>query len=227
MAPNFGDPTLFPTFQELSSSTPASPPFLLAQIREDMTITKPTLIVRDRTGAEFAVTFDDGDHRGLDAPPSSSSAAPHDLLTAGGGASAGKRFRRGHTLVVPAAAREARGGGGKKDVVRVPRGGGAAVRVLPAPLERVLEVGAVMAAVAHEERSGSDGEGGGARRKTRCGACGKDEDEGEGEEKVSLMRCTGCGTVAYCSKACQVRGWSELDHKTNCKLIRAIKEIWP
>ncbi|KAI1466168.1 uncharacterized protein F4812DRAFT_99028 [Daldinia caldariorum] len=202
--PIFADPALFPSFHELPSSSAAAAAaaatadqFLLAQIKEDMTITKPTVIVRDRSGADFAVTFEDGDHRGL--------------------GQGGIRFRKGHTLVVPRATRTDRGEG-KQPIVRVPPGEGASVRILPAGLDQVFELGAVLDGI----------EGAGKGRK--CAACGKEEEkeEKDGEElKNPLMRCTGCGVVAYCSKACQVRGWSELGHKTNCKVIRSIKEIWP
>ncbi|KAI1808890.1 hypothetical protein F4811DRAFT_566492 [Daldinia bambusicola] len=206
--PIFTDPVLFPSFHELPSSSAAATPstapaagqFLLAQIKEDMTITKPTVIVRDRSGADFAVTFEDGDHRGL------------------GQGQGGIRFRKGHTLVVPRATRTDRGEG-KQAIVRVPPGEGANVRILPAGLDQVFELGAVL--------DGIEGVG----RGRKCAACGKEEEEEkegeEGEGKNSLMRCTGCGVVAYCSKACQVRGWGGLGHKANCKVIRSIKEIWP
>ncbi|KAI1778614.1 hypothetical protein F4818DRAFT_438771 [Hypoxylon cercidicola] len=190
--PEFTSASTFPAFHELpsaSSAPPAGDWFLLAQIKENMTITKPTVIARDRAGADFAVTFDDGDHRGL----------------------GGVRLRKGHTLVVPRAARTDREGEGegKKAVVRVPAGASAAVRVLPGTLEQVLELGRVL-----------DGMEDGVARK--CAACGEPEAEGR-----PLMRCTGCGAAAYCGKACQVRGWSEMGHKSNCKVVKAIKEIWP
>ncbi|KAI0386931.1 hypothetical protein F5Y04DRAFT_242645 [Hypomontagnella monticulosa] len=203
--PIFTDATIFPSFQELPSvsslpSTSTSTPawFLLAQIKEDMTITKPTLIVRDRAGVDFAVTFDDGDHRGL-----------------GEGRA---RFRKGHTLVVPRATRTDREEG-KKAVVRVPAGASAGVRVVPGSLEQVLELGVVVSAAKEVEEGGGDG---GSVKK--CAACGKADG---GEPGRALMRCTGCGAAAYCSKACQVRGWSEMGHKANCKVIKSIKEIWP
>ncbi|KAI1105304.1 hypothetical protein F4804DRAFT_304485 [Jackrogersella minutella] len=206
--PMFTDSATFPTFNELpsasslaaSSATPAAW-FLLAQIKEDMTITKPTVIVRDRSGAEYAVTFDDGDHRGL------------------GGINTKARFRKGHTLVVPRAARTDREG--KKAVVRVPEGEGAAVRVLPGSLEQVSELGEVLAGIEETEPE--------RMKRRRCGACGRGEgkSEGEGEGKRPLMQCMGCGAAAYCSKECQARGWNEMGHKTNCKVIKAIKEIWP
>ncbi|KAI0106548.1 hypothetical protein F4776DRAFT_435847 [Hypoxylon sp. NC0597] len=198
--PIFTDSTPFPTFHELppasssisadASGGPKRDWFLLAQIKEDMTITKPTVIARDRSGTEFAVTFDDGDHRGM-----------------------GLKFRKGHTLVVPRATRTDRDDG-KKAIVRVPQGQGAGVRIVPGALEQVLELGEVLAGI-----EGAEAEGRGRRK---CAACGEAEKEGQ-----VLMRCTGCGAAAYCSKACQVRGWSEMGHKANCKVIRSIKEIWP
>ncbi|OTA70030.1 hypothetical protein K449DRAFT_380056 [Hypoxylon sp. EC38] len=198
--PVFTDSTLFPTFHSLPSSSSSifadsgeanRDWFLLAQIKEDMTITKPTVIVRDRSGTEFAVTFDDGDHRGM-----------------------GLKFRKGHTLVVPRATRTDRDDG-KKAIVRVPQGQGAGVRIVPGGLEQVLELGQVLAGIEGAEAEGEE------KRRRKCAACGEMEKEGQ-----ALMRCTGCGAAAYCSKECQVRGWSEMGHKANCKVIRSIKEIW-
>jgi hypothetical protein len=73
-------------------------------------------------------------------------------------------------------------------------------------------------------------------------------------EKVQdgLSKCTGCESVAYCGKVstiivtsthevdscvaqnqltsqmqeCQVKGWTELGHKSDCKIIKSIKGIW-
>ncbi|RYP44468.1 hypothetical protein DL768_009067 [Monosporascus sp. mg162] len=154
--------------------------FLLAQVKEDMTITKPTLIVTDRAGVDFAVTFEDA---GLN-------------LRGDLGA------RKGYTLVVPGARRTDREG--KKGVVRIEAGRGTLVRqVIPGSLERVLELGRVV---------GSETVG------KQCAACGKTDSP--------LMRCKGCSTASYCSKACQVNGWSELGHKSNCKVLKSIREIW-
>ncbi|RYP71124.1 hypothetical protein DL771_005058 [Monosporascus sp. 5C6A] len=153
--------------------------FLLAQIKEDMTITKPTLIVTDRAGIDFAVTFEDA---GLN-------------LRGDLGA------RKGYTLVVPAARRTDREE--KKAVVRVEAGRGRQARVIPGSLERVLELGRVV---------GSETVG------KQCAACGKTDEP--------LMRCKGCSTASYCSKACQANGWSELGHKSNCKVLKSIRNIW-
>ncbi|KAI0018753.1 hypothetical protein F4780DRAFT_781124 [Xylariomycetidae sp. FL0641] len=196
--PTFSNTSAFPAFAELpasgslassSSSSPSTPWYLLAQIKENMTITQPTLIVTDRTGADFAVVFEDA------------------LATVGiqpGGFRGGGRFRKAHTLVVPRAAREERPHG-KKAVVRVPRGEGAGVQVVPGPLDQLLELG-----LATDKPDVG----------TRCAACGD-------AEAGALAKCSGCGTAAYCSKECQVRGWSELGHKANCKVLRSIREIWP
>ncbi|KAI1394313.1 uncharacterized protein F4822DRAFT_387880 [Hypoxylon trugodes] len=206
--PIFTDPTHFPSFNELPpTSSPTLPQetwYLIAQIREDMTITKPTLIVRDRTGIDFAVTFDDGDHRGLN---------PNSTTNTTKGKTG---FRKGHTLVIPRATRTDRGDG-KKAVVRVPAGSAADVRIVPGALERVLEMGAIIAGIREQEKQGT--------RVKKCAVCGKTEEDGGKED--SLSRCTGCGLAAYCSKECQVRGWNELGHKANCKVIKAIREIWP
>jgi len=50
-----------------------------------------------------------------------------------------------------------------------------------------------------------------------CGAeCGKDERE------VTLLACTGCKQVLYCSPACQRKDWTR--HKPECKASRAAVE---
>ncbi|KAI5925106.1 hypothetical protein F4810DRAFT_708908 [Camillea tinctor] len=174
----------FPAFYELPpSSAPSSSDedtwYLLAQIKENMTLTKPTLIVTDRKGVDFAVTFDDA----------------LDLKARG--------FRKGRTLVAPRATREDREEG-KKAIVRIGRGCAGDVKVIPGGLEQVSELAFLLA--------GSDGLG------QKCAACGATEG--------SLSKCTGCATAAYCSKDCQVKGWSELGHKSNCKVIRSIRDIW-
>ncbi|KAI0869882.1 hypothetical protein GGS24DRAFT_477390 [Hypoxylon argillaceum] len=179
--------TQFPAFYELppaSSSDPSAADgsaeaswWLLAQIKENMTLTQPTLIATDTTGVDFALLFED---------------ARFSL----------RGFRKGFTVVVPGARRTDRGGEGKKAVVRVPARRGADVKVIPGSLERVSELGVVL-------------QGGDAGRK--CAACGKAEG--------AFLKCTGCGFAAYCGKDCQVKGWSEMGHKSNCKVIKALREI--
>lgn len=115
--PDFSDPTLFPTFRELpavantgnaTTSTGSADGegswTLLAQIKENMTITKPTLIATDRSGVDFAIIFEE----------------PGFSL---------KGFRKGYTLLVPGARRTEREEVGKKAVVRVEQGLCGGVRV--------------------------------------------------------------------------------------------------
>lgn len=116
--PDFTSPTSFPSFYELPPASAAaaaaqSPEtysaftstqwYLLAQVKENMTITQPTLIATDRAGVDFALVFDDT------------------------GKSL-KAFKKGHTLVVPRALRTDREEG-KKAIVRVDKGKGDDVKV--------------------------------------------------------------------------------------------------
>ncbi|KAI0414345.1 hypothetical protein F5X98DRAFT_252934 [Xylaria grammica] len=180
----FTEASQFPTFYELPAvsadgQAPSSQDeswCLLAQIKENMTITKPTLIVTDRTGVDFALLFEDSISL--------------------------KGFRKGYTVAVPNVRRTDREGEGKKAVVRVPAGRSADVKVIPGALERVLELGVVL------EKGNMD---------RKCAACGKTEG--------AFMKCTGCGFAAYCGKDCQVKGWAEMDHKSNCKVLKALLDI--
>ncbi|KAI1290995.1 hypothetical protein F5Y03DRAFT_377726 [Xylaria venustula] len=176
----------FPAFYELPSTSSLDPDdkasnkdwwCLLAQIKENMTITQPTLIVTDRTGVDFALLFEDK--------------------------IALKGFRKGYTVAMPRARRTDREGDGKKAVVRVPAGRSAEVKVIPGGLDRVLELGAVLEGVGEREQ--------------KCAACGKTEG--------GFLKCTGCGFASYCDKDCQVKGWSEMDHKSNCKVLKALRDI--
>ena len=90
-----------PDAGEGNSSLPPPPPpsysptpettthFLLAQVKQNMTITKPTLVATDSSGADFAITFED---RGLDLRP----------------------VKAGWTVVVPGATRTAPSADGVK-----------------------------------------------------------------------------------------------------------------
>ncbi|KAI0544629.1 hypothetical protein F4679DRAFT_515998 [Xylaria curta] len=187
MSSRFSNPTQFPNFYELPAVSEKSAHgaddgqlgerwCLLAQIKENMTITKPTLIVTDRTGVDFALLFEDAINL--------------------------KGFRKGYTVAVPDARRTDREGEGKKAVVRVPAGRGADVKVMPGGLERVLELGFILGAEGLDQK---------------CAACGKTEG--------TFMKCTGCGFAAYCGKDCQVKGWGEMDHKSNCKVLKSLQEF--
>ena len=45
----------------------------------------------------------------------------------------------------------------------------------------------------------------------RCGYCGRESD--------GLLKCAGCGTVAYCDTRCQRKGWKG-GHKVICRRIQ-------
>ncbi|WQF88417.1 Putative Zinc finger, MYND-type [Colletotrichum destructivum] len=129
--------------------------FLVAEVRQNMTITKPTLVVVDRAGTEFAVTFED---RGIDLRP----------------------VRQGWTIVVPRAVRTAPKGG-KRGFVRVPEGRGTGVKYVPGGLERIGELGARVRGEGEEEEGEKGEEGKGFRG--RCAGCGSLEGEDGGALK--------------------------------------------
>lgn len=163
--PDLTDTTLFPTFltipeleQDPDAPSPqaSAPPgggqgrwYLLAQVRDDMTINKPTLVLSDRDGHPFALVFeglgrDDLDLRGLG-------------------------LRKGSTAVIPMARRTTpAGGASKRSFVRVARGDAGGVRAVPGPLARVLELAGQVRGGVCETCAGS-GEGG----LRRCAGCGK------------------------------------------------------
>lgn len=150
MAPklDFSNRKLYPSFaelpeQQLGGDSEEEDWYLLAQVKDDMTINKPTLVLTDRDGAPFAMVFEGLGRDGLD-------------LKALG-------FKKGATAVVPRARRTAPAEEGKRGFVRVPEGRAADVRAVPGSLARLLEVGPRMVAEL------ADGEGGGEH----CEACGK------------------------------------------------------
>ncbi|KAI1170455.1 hypothetical protein F4777DRAFT_583907 [Nemania sp. FL0916] len=168
MASYFSNTSHYPAFSELPAVStdqspnaqppPISPPeattwWLLAQIKENMTITQPTLIVTDRTGVDFALLFDD-----------------HTANLRG--------FKKGYTLAVPGARRTERAGVGKKAVVHVPADRTAEVKVVPGSLERVLELGVVLGSEGGGGKCAACGDEEGMLMKcTGCAVaayCGKD-----------------------------------------------------
>ncbi|KAK3359061.1 hypothetical protein B0T25DRAFT_564111 [Lasiosphaeria hispida] len=185
--PPFTSLTTFPTFATLPTPQDPDPSeepwYLLAEIKDDMTITKPTLVCLDLAGSPFALVFDGLERDGLN-------------LKALG-------FRKGASVVVPRARRTPPKDETKRGFVSVERGRAAEVRAVPGPLRTVLEVA-----------EGLRGQG----ERPGCAGCGR--------AKGGLARCTGCGGVRYCSKECQVKGWSEGGHKGDCKVIKAIRGIW-
>ena len=49
-------------------------------------------------------------------------------------------------------------------------------------------------------------------RKVECEVCGKED----------AKRCAGCGTVGYCSKACQAQAWKV--HRNDCGMRHMSKK---
>ncbi|ROV99561.1 hypothetical protein VPNG_07708 [Cytospora leucostoma] len=191
--PDITDTTLFPTFltipeqdPDASTSQVSSPPgeeegwYLLAQIKDNMTINKPTLILTDRDGNPFALVFeglgrDDLDLRGLG-------------------------FKKGSTAIIANARRTRPADESSRGFVRIDKGNSRSVGIVPGALARVLELGGKVKGHACENCAGS----------------------GEG----SLRSCTGCGKAVYCSKECQVKGWTEGRHKNDCKILKVLDDIF-
>lgn len=207
--PDFRDTALFRPLSacpEASSSpssqtpspSPSSPPVqepyhLLAQITDDMTITKPTLVCVDREGAHFALVFET-----TTATTTTSAAPTLDMRKLG--------FRKGSTVVVPNARRvvpEGQGAARKREFVRIGGDDVAGVGVLPGSLERVLGLSAAAGGGGGgggETRPGGEGDDVDLRR--GCDACGNvtGVEGGGNEEKAAMRSCTGCGRARYCSK---------------------------
>lgn len=198
MAPllDFSNRALYPSFVDLPEDDAESAGddatdndwCLLAQVKDDMTINKPTLVLTDRDGAPFAMVFEGLGRDDLD-------------LKALG-------LKKGATAVVPRAKRTKPAEEGKRGFVRIAEGQAAQVRAVPGPLARVLEIGSKLSPASSEVRDGEES----------CESCGT--------SKTGLSKCTGCGKVRYCSKACQVKGWSEGGHKSDCKIFKAVNDIW-
>ncbi|KAK9412955.1 hypothetical protein SUNI508_12260 [Seiridium unicorne] len=181
--PPFTDESVFPTFYSLPTTTDHVEQdrewYMVAQVKNNMTITKPTLIVTDRSGMDFAVTFEED--RGFDLK--------------------GRGLKKGNTIVIPKGRRLEKGPG-RKDVLVIEKADCNSVKAIPANLAKAIELSPRL---------------GDSTRSDQCEACEKMDQE--------LMRCTGCESVAYCSKECQVKGWTELGHKTDCKIFKGIKSI--
>jgi len=133
--PDLADTAIFPGFvdcpiEEASEPTPAeATSWLLAQVKNNMTIMKPTLVATDRHGEDFALTFED---RGVDLKP----------------------FKKGTTLVLPGP-RRTRPEEGKKGFVRVPAGhGDGGATAVPGSLEVVGRVLRARAAAEAADRPG-------------------------------------------------------------------------
>ncbi|KUI58554.1 Zinc finger MYND domain-containing protein 10 [Cytospora mali] len=184
---DFTNTTLFPTFLTIPEQGPdavSSPAgerwYLLAEVKDNMTITKPTLVLTDRDANPFALVFeglgrDDLDLKGLG-------------------------FKKGASVIIINARRTKPADESKRGFVRIEKGDAGNVTAVPAAMERVLELG-------------------GKIKGHSCETCG-----GNGED--GLKRCTGCERAGYCSKECQVKGWNEGGHKKDCRILRALNDIF-
>jgi hypothetical protein len=195
--PDFTSPTIFPPFTLLPLTTSSSPPlsssassseeeyYLLGQITENMTLTKPTLILTDRSSTSFALVYD--------SRSSAEEGGPDSPFFARLG------FKRGSTLVIPHAKRtppKEDSGGRGQGFVAVQREQEAIVRVIPGGLETVVRVGAWL-----RGRESRRDNGIGEEMMCCCESCGETPKRGDGGGAGLMMKkCTGCGEVAYCSK---------------------------
>ncbi|PSR83508.1 hypothetical protein BD289DRAFT_483302 [Coniella lustricola] len=133
--PDFANTALFPSFHDIpdDNSAPqiqaqATQYFLLAQVRNNMTITKPTLTLTDRTHTtEFALVYDGLGRDDLD------------FARLGVGSGSGNSTKP-TVAVIPNAVRTGKEGA-KQGFVRIAAGDAASVGFVPGRLERVLEVG--------------------------------------------------------------------------------------
>lgn len=126
--PDFTITTTFPSFLALpeldyGAPTPSQPMdlwYLLAEIKDNMTINKPTLVLFDRENSPFALVFEGLDRDGLDLK--------------------GLGFKKGCTAIIPYARRTKPADEGKRPFVRIEKENAASVRAVPGPLARVLEL---------------------------------------------------------------------------------------
>ncbi|KUJ23271.1 uncharacterized protein LY89DRAFT_777054 [Mollisia scopiformis] len=119
-----------------------------------------------------------------------------------GGALDFKQYKKGWTVVVRAPCRSGVKDG-KQGLVECEL---EESLVIPASLEK-------LAGMHNREWTKAFGDEG----TVECQGCG------ETKSKDELSRCKGCGAVWYCNRECQTKGWSEKDHKSECKALKALR----
>lgn len=187
--PDLGDRSLFPAFLDLPEDAGGATPgsvgvdrVLLAQVKDNMTITKPTLVLTDRDGHGFALVFDGYDRDGLDL--------------------AKQGLKKGATAVVRGARQtvpEQRGDesltakAARRPFVRVAPGQAHSVQSVPAALDQTIAAAAKLRA--QQQRARAEG-------RQHCAAC-----DAPGEVVAAaaaatkkLLKCTGCGQAWYCDR---------------------------
>ncbi|KEY72150.1 hypothetical protein S7711_10341 [Stachybotrys chartarum IBT 7711] len=177
--------------------------WLIGQIKERMTITQPTVVATDRSGADFAATFDKDD------------------------AGADERvWKKGHCLAIPRARRTASKAGG--GFVKVPPGQGGSVRVVPGGWEVLRAMERVQDGCAScEGEGGSRCLGCGVVR--YCSKVSRLPPPPPPKPTYLLGRALADGTVngnLGARQECQVKGWTEGGHKKECKAFKAATQIW-
>ncbi|ATZ53306.1 hypothetical protein BCIN_09g01780 [Botrytis cinerea B05.10] len=201
---------LNPTADPSSTASPnqtapgeARKTYLLATISQNMTLsTTPTFICTDSASASFALTII------LESP-----LTPAQLEGSVNGNSGGdghdfdiKKLKKGHTVVVPNPRRHGVREG-KQGYVRCVWGD---LTIIPASLDKLLGMSErfIKARESIEENSRGD--------LVICHSCERKDSEEQ------LSRCKGCSEVWYCGKECQIKGWNEQGHKSECKVLKTV-----
>ncbi|CAK7245964.1 MAG: hypothetical protein STHCBS139747_007569 [Sporothrix thermara] len=222
MIPDLADRSLFPPFLELpedshgassTATSESSAPVLLAQIKDNMTITKPTLVLTDRDGHGFALVFDGLDRDGLDLGK----------LGLKKGATAVVRGAR-QTVPAPSAAEPGApetmtAKAARRQFMRIAPGQAHTVQAVPAGLEQTLAIAAALRSQQSRMLAEGCGHCAACDAAGSCGVSGAGVAEDAAVKR--LLRCTGCGQAWYCDRV----GWSS-GHKSECKALKALSTIW-
>ncbi|KAK3956984.1 hypothetical protein QBC32DRAFT_374909 [Pseudoneurospora amorphoporcata] len=232
-------PDQLATFSSLSPPSiererPHNDTYLLATIKSNLTITKPTLILTDSSNQDFALVFD---------PPFTVSEPSNPNAVAEKFKQLG--LKKGSTVIIRNAKKtrkereagqgfvvlgslgrlavaEEAGAGTGADGKRDGDGeGGELLGVVPGPLQMtkwMLEI------LRQRDESSSAPE---EREEKMCDGKfdGCTTPKGKEGDQRGLKRCQGCVEVWYCSKECQTKRWTA--HKDECKTIKALRKIWP
>ncbi|KAL1902970.1 hypothetical protein Sste5346_000882 [Sporothrix stenoceras] len=222
--PDLTDRSLFPPFLELpeddgTQAQSGGDVVLLAQVKDNMTITKPTLVLTDRDGTGFALVFDGLERDSLD------------LGKLG--------LKKGATAVIKGARQTVPAQSGddsltakaaRRPFMRVALGQAHTVLAVPTGLEQTIAIAGKLRP--RQEQAQKEG----YQQCEACGAAGASTATTSGDTASSagttaaspakkLLKCTGCGQAWYCDRTCQTAGWSG-GHKSECKALKALTAIW-
>ncbi|KAK1780819.1 hypothetical protein QBC45DRAFT_322703 [Copromyces sp. CBS 386.78] len=213
-----------------SESTDQKETYLLATIKSNLTITKPTLILTDSSNQDFALVFDPPFPVSEPRTPNAVAEKFKQMGLKKGSTviirnakktrkerEAGQGFVVLESLGRLAVAEEAGAGTGADGK----KGGGELLGVVPGPLQMtkwMLEI------LRQRDESSSAPE---EREEKMCDGKfdGCTTPKGKEGDQKRLKRCQGCVEVWYCSKECQTKRWTA--HKDECKTIKALRKIWP